>query len=422
MSIPSKARLTYCLSALALSPLSLLAQSMELGSVDVAVTDSWVLIDLENTYTTPIVAIGSITRNDSDSLVAQVRNVTSAGFEVRVVDWGTAGLHTGVETISFIAMEEGRHDVGGVTFEAGKKDDFGALPFAQDKQTGYLSVSFDPIVKQANAEGDWNFSAFTQIVGDVDPSAIHCRHDIDASSTDLLTFRFEQALDDSSAVTVSELHYIVVQAGQGVTSGGVPFKSLSTARLYEDAPKDLEFGGSFPDPLVFGRMPYIYGGDSTALRVADISDTKLTVYADEATGWNKIHTTESVAMLVVGSPPEPLNIGEFGEVITDSLTSESINSGSIHTGDLDVTGSLTLNDGSGSPFTVDADDLKALSLRKFDTLAIGENAVISGDTKLAVDGDVDISGSLQVDGDTVLTGDVTLEQVQGDVSMGEFGE
>ena len=109
------------------------------------------------------------------------------------------------------------------------------------------------------------------------------------------------------------------------------------------------------------------------------------------------------------------------------ITSGSIDTGSLNVTDLgvqniNVTGSLVLNGGSGSPFTVDVSDLRSLAARKLDLLAIGENAVASGSTKLAVDGDVNVSGSLVVDGNTVLTGDVVLDEVQGDLSMGEFGE
>ena len=438
MFTPLKASLLCCLPAMALSPL-LAQEPLEFGAIDISISDSWVQIDLENNYTSPIVSMGSITRNDEGSLVAQVRNVTATSFEIRVVDWGQAGTHTGTETVSFIAMEEGRHEIGGVTFEAGKKDDFGALPFVGNLQTGYLSINFNPIVKQEGADGDWNYSAFTQIVGDADPSAIHCRHNITASWTDQLRFRFEQARDDTSEMAISELHYIVVQAGEGVTSNGIPFKSFSTDRLYEEIPKDLEFGVSYPDPLIYGRLPFVFGGDSTALRITDVSDTKLTAYADEGNGWNKLHTTESVALLVVGDIPEPepvdpnvtddltINTLTANTISAGDITSGSIDTGSLNVTDLgvqniNVTGSLVLNGGSGSPFTVDVSDLRSLAARKLDLLAIGENAVASGSTKLAVDGDVNVSGSLVVDGNTVLTGDVVLDEVQGDLSMGEFGE
>jgi len=98
--------------------------AMEVGTVELSVANDWQNVEILGEYTEPIVVTGAITRNDTDSIVAQVRNVTPASFDIRIVDWGTAGLHTGTETVTFLVAESGRQSVGGLIIEAGKKTNY----------------------------------------------------------------------------------------------------------------------------------------------------------------------------------------------------------------------------------------------------------------------------------------------------------
>jgi hypothetical protein len=51
--------------------------------------------------------------------MALVRNVTASGFEIRLDEWDNLDGRHGLETVSYIAAEPGRHKVGDVTLEAG---------------------------------------------------------------------------------------------------------------------------------------------------------------------------------------------------------------------------------------------------------------------------------------------------------------
>lgn len=423
---------------------------IEFGSVNLSVADGWVTIDLLEGFTTPIVTTGSISSNDIDAVVTEVRNVTATSFEVRILDWGTSGLHTAAETISFMAVEQGRHIIGGLTFEAGKKTDFTTLTTNANGRTGFQSVYFDPIVKQEGAEGVWNYSGFTQIIGNDDASAINCRLNSSPDWTDKLSFRFEQSTGDSSNVIISELHYIVIQAGEGVTAkDAIPFKVFGTEPLFDDDGAVLEYGDKFENPIIYTRMATIKGYDAANLRVRDVEEEQVTIYVVEATGGDKDHSFEPASMLIIGNP----NDHSIRHLDATSVTANSahLREDMQVDGDVTIGGELLFTDEEGNTVSV-GDKLSSLVNSEFESLTVGDFVNLSdhplfavgngtdennlssllvvspsGQTTLSnsawlADSSVDTATgrALLVEGHTELKGTVIISEPQGDISMGDF--
>ncbi|MGJ8676639.1 MAG: hypothetical protein ACSHX0_03920 [Akkermansiaceae bacterium] len=308
--------------------------------------------------------------------------MTASSFEVRLADWGTAGLHTEVETVSFMVIEEGRHVIGGVIFDAGKKTDVGTLFAGSTGQTGFRYVYFDSIEKLPDADGEYNYAPLTQIVGDADPSAIDVRHYVLTSWSDRLRYRFEQNFYDTSSVTVPELHYVIIQAGAGVTAVGLPFKAFSTVEVYSTAVKNLSYGETFIDPLIFTKTLTTSGSDSANLRISSVGEDQLTMVLQEPAGWNPGHFSEKVSMFVLGSPREDQSVGDLNasHVITNF---SRVRYDLQVDGDIELGGGVVLTDSDGGVVSVDTDLFGSLtdaaSLLRADgtSFSVGTNNFLS---------------------------------------------
>jgi len=95
----------------------LLAEKISVSQSD---RSQWHTVDFPETYSNPIVVMGLPSCNDSSPTTIRVKDVEPNGFKFQMEEWDYLdGIH-GEETISFLAMEEGVHRIGGKTWEAGR--------------------------------------------------------------------------------------------------------------------------------------------------------------------------------------------------------------------------------------------------------------------------------------------------------------
>ncbi len=118
---------------------------IEVGSV--TIDHNWKTVILKQSFANPVVILGPPTRNGSDPSVMRVRNVTSDSFEIRLQEWNyNNGPHV-TETISYMVVEAGVHELpDGTIWEAGL--------YEQEGTEAWKSVSlnagfaFTPVVLQ----------------------------------------------------------------------------------------------------------------------------------------------------------------------------------------------------------------------------------------------------------------------------------
>ena len=274
----------------------------EICSVDLAIADGWVTVPTTRRYSSPVVVTGAITENDTDATVAQVRNVTNNSFDIRLVDWGTPGLHTETETVTCIIAEEGRHEIGGLTFVAGKRNDFASeIAINGSQQTGNQNILFDPIVKEANATGAWNYAAFGQVVGEADEDGIHVRNEIAPNLTNRFRFRFEKGRNATEPVKVDEFHYFVMEAGTANSESPYRIDCSTTGRSIDHNYRTVDFSSEYETPFLMATTPIIRGGHTGAIRMRDLESDSVDVRFDEPTGWDQGHASEEVSLLRVES-------------------------------------------------------------------------------------------------------------------------
>ena len=74
-----------------------------------------------DTFTDPIVVAKPLSANGPDPAVVRVAGITSDGFWIRVQEWDYLDGFHAPETVSYLAMERGRHEVAeGVWAVAGR--------------------------------------------------------------------------------------------------------------------------------------------------------------------------------------------------------------------------------------------------------------------------------------------------------------
>ena len=85
--------------------------SMEVGQVSMtrASGEGWVRVSFAEAIPDAVVVVGPLTSNDSAPVTAQVRNVGSNGFDVRLNEWTYQDGRHGTETITWVAGTEGTH-------------------------------------------------------------------------------------------------------------------------------------------------------------------------------------------------------------------------------------------------------------------------------------------------------------------------
>ena len=413
-----------CLTNLFLS-LSAFSQTedFEVMSFELSVADGWQEVTFSNQYTDAVVVTGAITDNDTDGVVAQVRNITDTSYEIRLVDWNTTGLHTAEETITCIAVEAGRHTVGGLIVEAGVKNDFiGNVAINANGQTASSSVYFDPITKQTDAVGDWNYTTFGQVVGEADADAIHVRNVNNKVWTDQYQFRFEKKRDATTAAAIDELHYVVIQAGKSDESSAINFESFSTSNLYNHNGAVCIYPEEIVNPFLMVSAPLVHGGDTTAMRINNITNLNFSARSDEPLAWDGTHAAEALSVFVIGNEDDALQINRVVTTTLEVADQVVVGEGASAAGDAAIAvGQNAVANGDNA--LAIGSNAQALANN---SLAIGENAVTSGDVKLSVvgdsdlDGNLSVSGDLSVDGVTTLRGNVVLELPQGDISMGTY--
>lgn len=87
--------------------------ALETGSVS-GITDAATTVNLDNTFTNPVVFATIATKNGSDPVVAAISNITSNSFQISVQEFEYLdGTHGSSETVNYIVAEKnGHYDLG----------------------------------------------------------------------------------------------------------------------------------------------------------------------------------------------------------------------------------------------------------------------------------------------------------------------
>ena len=302
----------------------------------------------------PVVVLGPLEYNGVNPSTVRVRNVTATGFQFKIDEWDYLdGTHT-TESVSYLAIEEGVHQIGGLTWEAGREPSV-TQSFRSVSLTGGLPAA--PVV-MAQIESTNNVQSGS------DPTGLVTRLR-NASGTG-----FEVRINDEEASTTGpageDIAWVAVEEGNGWLDGQ-PFLVSRTGDVV--ASNDADDNGfiepyvqAFPEvyrnAVVLAAIQTTDGGDPCALRYDGLTDTEVSFFVEEEESADAEvgHTSEDVGFVIIGERRGPddakIEVGSLVEAQTDSATWYTVNLQNTYTNPVVVLGPVSQNGGDPSVLRV----------------------------------------------------------------------
>ncbi|SHO51449.1 PKD domain-containing protein [Desulfopila aestuarii] len=253
----------------------------EIGELNI--TNDWVRVIFENSFTNPAVFISPPTNNDKDATVTRVRNLDKTGFEIRLQEWDYLdGKHL-QETVSFIALEQGQ-----ATLPDGTAIEIGSFNGTTRKQTISFRAPFTtpPVV-------------LTTIVSENETDAVTGR--INVVTKDTFSYLLQEQESKRSKHVAESVSYLAWSTGSGSVDN-IYFSAQLPTTPVTDKLTSITFLDSFNDtPFLFIEAQTMNSSDTGALRIQDLSTTKVDLFFQEeqAADSETNHSEESVGFITI---------------------------------------------------------------------------------------------------------------------------
>ncbi len=259
----------------------------EVGELTVSQPNAttWFTQNLQGTFTNPIVVMGTPSTNGWHQSTMRVRNVTPTSFQYQIDEWDYHdGKHTNAETVAYLVVEAGTHDIGGLKWEA-----------------SYVPGGVSSGWKTKNlirSDFDGQQIVLAQVASTNEASAVTTRvRNVTSSSFDIVLE--EQELDGPHVQET--VGYVAISPGNG-TSNGLDFVANKTGNSVTHNWYTVNFGQTLNNPLIFSEMSTYDGLDTTAMRHRNLTSTSVQVKCEEEASKDAElnHTTEVVRWLAIG--------------------------------------------------------------------------------------------------------------------------
>lgn len=250
-------------------------------------TARWIPVTFEHPFERlPVVAAGAASSNGGRPVMARVRNVTTDGFELKLDTWPHLRSRHTFETLSFIAAEPGRHQIGDVVLEAGAFTGDGRWRRARfDTELGRT-----PIV-------------IPQVVSDFDGRAATVRvRRVGAAGFEARLQGNEAAERRGRRHGQETVHYLALTPGRGRIDGR-PIWTGVTSVSVTDQWKRIRFGRWLATPRVVAAGQTARGGDPVVLRHDAITSRTARVRMQEERSFDREvrHGAERVGYVAIGA-------------------------------------------------------------------------------------------------------------------------
>ena len=254
--------------------------AIEIG--EVIVNSTWKRVELEKSFTDPIIIAGPPTFNDAEPGVIRLRNIDQTGFEIKFAEWDYLDGNHADETVSYLAVEKGRHNLDGSIIEAG------TLTGTTTFQTTSFQEAFDdtPVV-------------LTTIASMNEPETISGRlRKISPSGFD---YYFREQEVNVNAHTNETVNYLAWQQGNGLIDS-ISFEAAMTEDAITHDWKDINYQNTTEQlPFLFADIQTTGGKDTSATRIQNSSALgfQINVEEEQSKDSEVSHTTEVIGYLAL---------------------------------------------------------------------------------------------------------------------------
>ncbi len=252
----------------------------------VTINHQWKTVNLEQTFTDPIVVAKPASINGTDPGVVRLRNVTPSSFQIRFQEWDYLnGTHT-AETVSFVVAERGHQPLpGGGEIEAGSVSTRNTVPQAFVPVTFASPFSVTPLVFSVVGTANGGDAVATR------------QRNVSASGFEVIM----QEQESKTGHIPETLYWIAWTPGSGTIDGSTPFAAGSRSNVRHTF-ADVAFAGSFgAPPCLLADMQSFRGSDPASLRYKALTATGVKVQVDEEQSEDTevSHTGEVVGYLAL---------------------------------------------------------------------------------------------------------------------------
>lgn len=261
---------------------------MEFGELQI--NDQWQQVNFTRSYLDPVVVAKPLSANDGAPAVVRIDRVGTTGFKIRVQEWTYLDGKHANETVSYIVMERGRHQLpDGAWVVAGRLQTSATNTFVSQK----FATPFGQVPVM--------LAAITS-VKEADTVAVRLRS---ISTTGFQIGMREQQSKKQQHVAES-IDYIAIEQSFGVVNGARYEVGLMPDRPTHLA-KRLEYRTALTKaPLFLADMQTTTGTDPANLRWRNRNEVSVDVWVSEEQSKDAEvqHTEESVGYLVLEPAPE----------------------------------------------------------------------------------------------------------------------
>ncbi len=193
----------------------------------------WRTVQMQRTYSEPVVVMSPISSNAADLGMPRVRNVRAGSFQFQIEEWDYQNGKHGAEVFGYVVMEAGRH-----VLDDGTVVDAGTLAPVNHQWTGHsFGQSFETVpVVLTQTSSYAGIAAVTTRLKDVTATGFQVR------------LQEEEAADGSHAD--EQVSYIAIERGVGST-GGVDYETGNTGARVDQVFRGIRRRQVFSSDPVF---------------------------------------------------------------------------------------------------------------------------------------------------------------------------
>jgi PKD repeat protein len=252
---------------------------------EIVVDERWQRVDFASTFNDPIVIAKPMSANGSDPATIRIDDIDPASFSIRVQEWDyDDGVHE-LETVTYIAIERGRHQLSnGTWLEADSMSVVGS----RELQTQGFTGSFDtiPIVIAA-------------VVSDNDSNAVTTR--LGAISPDTFGLTLQEQKSSKHSHAAERVDYIAWEPSIGQVNG-MAFEVAQGMDQVTHVATTFVFNGEYQvPPAMLADIQTMNEADTAVLRIEYKDASSMSLWVEEELSRNSQvkHAAETMGYISI---------------------------------------------------------------------------------------------------------------------------
>jgi hypothetical protein len=269
-------------SATADITLSATRPAIEIGEVEI--NQEWQRVELQREFKDPVVVVKALSSYDIEPAIVRVDAIDPRGFLIRVQEWDSLDGAHDLETVSYLVMERGRHQLAdGVWVEAGSL----VTGTTQAFQRHLFSVPFEdaPVI-------------FATVASFNGSEAVTAR--LHAIETDGFDVGLREQEANAQQHLPERIDFIAWEVSSGVVDG-LRYEVGRTGRMVNHEAHNLVYQTAFMrPPVLVADMQTTHGDDTAALRWQNLNveSVDLRVQEEQSRDRETTHVLEDVGYFI----------------------------------------------------------------------------------------------------------------------------